>query len=60
MQAMEEASLRIGEDIAIVGAGNIHYGDVLRVPLTTVSWSCREMGQAAAKLLIEHIEERPL
>jgi LacI family transcriptional regulator len=58
MQAMEEADLKIGEDIAIVGGGNIHYGDMLRVPLTTISWSRREMGQAAARLLIEHIEEK--
>ena len=53
MKAIEEAGLRIGEDIAIVGAGNIHYGDMLRVPLTTVSWSRAEMGQQAAQLLIQ-------
>ena len=58
MQALEEAGLKIGEDIAIVGGGNIHYGDMLRVPLTTISWSRKEMGQAAARLLIEHIEEK--
>lgn len=56
MQAIEEAGLRIGEDIAIVGSGNIHYGDMLRVPLTTVSWSRGEMGQSAARLLIQLIE----
>jgi LacI family transcriptional regulator len=56
MQAMTEAGIRIGEDIAIVGGGNIHYGDMLRVPLTTVSWSRGEMGQVAARLLIQLIE----
>jgi len=58
MQAMDEAGVRIGEEIAIVGGGNIHYGDMLRVPLTTISWSRREMGQAAARLLIQLIEEK--
>lgn len=58
MQALEEAGFQIGEDIAIVGGGNIHYGDMLRVPLTTISWSRREMGQAAAQLLIQLIEEK--
>jgi len=48
----------VPEDVAIVGAGRIHYGDMLRVPLTTVSWSTMEMGQAAAKLLLESIEEK--
>jgi DNA-binding LacI/PurR family transcriptional regulator len=56
MQALHEAGIRVGEDIAIVGGGNIHYGDMLRVPLTTVSWSRGEMGQAAMRLLIQLIE----
>ncbi|HEV8487741.1 MAG TPA: LacI family DNA-binding transcriptional regulator [Blastocatellia bacterium] len=55
MQAIEEAGLRVGKDVALVGAGNIHYGDMLRVPLTTVSWSRSEMGQEAARLLIQLI-----
>ncbi len=56
MQAMEEVGLRAGKDVALVGAGNIHYGAMLRVPLTTISWSRRDMGQSAATLLIELIE----
>lgn len=56
MRALEEAGLRAGEDIALVGAGNIHYSDMLRIPLTTVSWSRGEMGQQAARLLIQMIE----
>jgi len=56
MQAMAEAGIKIGEDIAIVGGGNIHYGDMLATPLTTVSWSRSEMGQSAARLLIQQIE----
>src|SRR5205807_2261980 len=54
--AITEAGLSIPEDIAMVGGGNIHYGDMLRVPLTTVSWSTSEMGQAAARLLIDLVE----
>ncbi len=56
MSAISEAGLRIPEDIALVGGGNIHYGDMLRVPLTTVAWSTAQMGQAAARLLIELVE----
>jgi LacI family transcriptional regulator len=58
MSAISEAGLRIPEDIAIVGGGNIHYGDMLRVPLTTVAWSTSEMGQAAGRLLIAQIEHK--
>ena len=56
MQALDEAGMRAGEDVSLVGAGNIHYGAMLRVPLTTVSWSRSEMGRDAARLLIELIE----
>jgi LacI family transcriptional regulator len=60
MRALEEARLRAGKDVALVGAGNIHYGEMLRVPLTTVSWSRSEMGSNAARLLIELIESKNL
>jgi LacI family transcriptional regulator len=56
MQALHEAGIRVGKDVAMVGGGNIHYGDMLRVPLTTVSWSRGEMGQSAMRLLIQLIE----
>ena len=55
MSAMSDAGLSVPDDVAFVGAGSIHYGDMLRVPLTTVSWSKSEMGQAAASLLLELI-----
>jgi LacI family transcriptional regulator len=60
MRAFEEAGLRVGRDVALVGGGNIHYGDMLRVPLTTVSWSRNEMGQQAARLLLKLIEGEAL
>lgn len=56
MQAMDEVGIRPGEDIGVIGSGNIHYGDMLRVPLTTVSWSRGEMGQSAMRLLVQMIE----
>src|SRR5262249_53355686 len=56
MTAISEAGLRIPDDLAIVGGGNIHYGDMLKVPLTTVAWSSSEMGQTAARLLIDLVE----
>ena len=58
MTALNEAGLRAGKDVGLVGAGNIHYGAMLRVPLTTVSWSRSEMGTDAARLLIELIESK--
>jgi len=58
MAAMDEAGMQVPADVAFIGAGSIHYGDMLRVPLTTVSWSKAEMGQAAANLLLEMIDKK--
>jgi LacI family transcriptional regulator len=59
MKAIWDAGLRVPEDIAIVGAGDIALGDLLRVPLTTVSWSRDEQGKQAAKLLLDRIGPEP-
>lgn len=56
MGALSEAGLKVPDDVAFVGAGNIHYGDMLRVPLTTISWSKSAMGQEAAGLLLNLID----
>ena len=56
MAAINEAGLKVPGDVAIVGVGNIHYGDMLQVPLTTVSWSKILMGQTAADLLLGMID----
>ena len=51
IKAILEANLRVPEDIAIIGAGNVHYSDLLRVPLSTVDQSSTLIGETAADLL---------
>jgi LacI family transcriptional regulator len=58
MKAIWEAGLRVPEDIAVVGAGDIAHGDLLRVPLTTISWSKEELGRRAAELILDQIGAR--
>jgi LacI family transcriptional regulator len=55
MRAIAEAGLRVPDDIAVVGAGNVHYSDFLAVPLTTVDQGTSEIGKRAADLLLERI-----
>lgn len=55
MRAVEDAGLCVPDDMAIVGCGKIRQGDLLRVPLTTVSWTPKEIGLAAADQLIKLI-----
>jgi LacI family transcriptional regulator len=59
MKAIWEAGLNVPDDIAIVGAGDVQLGDLLRVPLTTVSWSRDQLGQTAAALLLERLGPEP-
>ncbi len=53
LRAILEAGLRVPEDIAVVGAGNISYSDLFRVPLTTVDQNSRAMGEKSADLLLD-------
>jgi LacI family transcriptional regulator len=55
IKAISEAGLRIPQDIAVVGAGNVHYSDVLAVPLTTIDQCTTQIGKQAAELLMEQI-----
>jgi LacI family transcriptional regulator len=58
MKAILEAGLRIPRDIAVIGAGNVHYSDLLRVPLSTIDQSSSRMGQTAADLLTEAMQAK--
>lgn len=52
MQAVIDAGLRVPEDVAVVGCGNIHYAAFLRVPLTSVDQSSAILGENAARLAL--------
>lgn len=53
MRAILDAGLRIPQDVAIVGCGNLLYSDFLRVPLTSVDQASAKIGQAAASLALQ-------
>jgi LacI family transcriptional regulator len=56
IKAILEAGLEVPYDIEVVGAGNMHYSDVLRVPLSTVDLNSVLMGERAAELLAGLLE----
>jgi len=58
IRAILEAGLNVPGDVAIVGSGNVHYSDLLRVPLTTIDQDSAGIGEAAAGLLMECIEAK--
>lgn len=58
MRAILEAGLRIPEDIAVVGCGNLSYSDFLRVPLSSVDQGSARIGRAAAIMALKLAQNR--
>src|SRR6185369_15431091 len=55
MKAILEAGIAIPQEIKVIGVGNVHYSDLLRVPLSTIDQSSTAIGQHAADMLIKAI-----
>jgi LacI family transcriptional regulator len=55
LKAILEAGLRVPQDIKVIGVGNVHYSDLLRVPLSTIDQSSADIGQQAADILMKAI-----
>jgi LacI family transcriptional regulator len=47
-----DQGLRIPEDLAVIGCGNLHYDDSLRVPLSSVDQHSRRIGEEAARIAL--------
>ena len=58
MNAILDAGLRIPQDIALVGSGNLHYDDSLRVPLSSVDQHSSMIGERTGGILLRFIESK--
>lgn len=58
MQAAIEKGMRIPQDLAMIGSGNVRYAKFLRVPLSTIDQQSEEIGDRAAKLALRLIESK--
>jgi len=52
MRAILDAGVRIPEEIAVVGCGNLSYSDFLRVPLSSVDQDSNAIGKHAAAMAL--------
>lgn len=52
MDVISNAGLRIPEDIAVIGCGNLHYNSSLRTPLSSVDQSSAAIGRRCAEILL--------
>lgn len=58
MDAALDASIRIPDELAIVGYADLNLAHLLRKPLTTVRQPREEIGQCAVELLLELIRDK--
>lgn len=47
--------IRIPADVRIVGIDDVNYASLLPVPLTTIHQPCRDIGEAALRVMLERI-----
>ena len=60
MQALFDAGRRVPQDVSLVGFDDIPQAGHTHPPLTTVHQPLREMGEAAARMLLNHFAGSPL
>ena len=52
IDAILGAGLKIPEDIAVIGCGNLHYNSFLRVPLSSIDQHSQQIGERAGELVL--------
>ena len=55
--AAAELGARIPEQVALIGCGNLHYDDAIRVPLSSIDQRSSEIGARVARLILELVAE---
>lgn len=56
LEALDDASIRVPEDMSIAGYDNVSVSGMQRIALTTVDQPATQMGRQAVELLIERID----
>lgn len=58
LRAAQERGRRVPEDIALIGYGDIHCAEHVRIPLTTISQPRQALGAALAELALQRIHNK--
>jgi LacI family transcriptional regulator len=58
MEAVLAAGLRMPEDVAIIGCGNLPLGATLRNPLSTINQNTKELGEKAAHVVLSLLQQK--
>jgi LacI family transcriptional regulator len=58
MQAILEAGLRVPQDIAVIGCGNVVYAPFLRVPLSSIDQKSASIGHQAGEMALSLVSTK--
>jgi LacI family transcriptional regulator len=58
IDAVLEAGLRVPQDVAVIGCGNLHFDKSLRVPLSSIDQQSAAIGERTGKLLLSVMEAK--
>lgn len=57
LRASKKLNLRIPEDLSLIGFGNLPQNEIFDPPLSSIDQNPYEIGQAAARMILQRIEE---
>jgi LacI family transcriptional regulator len=58
IRCLRENRLRVPEDVAVIGCGNLRLSEYLEVPLSTIDQSTQQQGEEAAALALTLIDRK--
>jgi LacI family transcriptional regulator len=58
LKELHEKGIQVPREVALVGCGNLHFDDLLRVPLSSIDQQSHRMGERAALLALDLIKSK--
>jgi LacI family transcriptional regulator len=58
MNAILDSGLRIPEDIAVIGSGNLYFDNSLRIGLSSIDQHSAQLGERAGEIVLDIIESK--
>lgn len=58
IETILDAGLRVPEDVAVIGSGNLHFDARLRVPLSSIDQDTEQIGESTARLTLSLIASK--
>jgi LacI family transcriptional regulator len=58
IEAILDSGLRVPEDVAVIGSGNLYYDTKLRIPLSSIDQHTEQIGERAARLTLSLLKSK--